>query len=243
MSSQAPIAASRRRRPTTRKCIRPWSGRSSQRCATVRASPANSCGRETSAGAPMQESRRGGTLELDEIEVRIAYVDRADRAGSSGLHHRALHYLDSRACQFRDHLFEGHASDEAQVQAAGHRHVRPGIELPAPFVQVDLLAAELEREALLGRRAEFFEPHAQDPGIEADAGVPVAGGEDDVIDAVDHFLSNFLRAFSKASCMLLRAASVPFIMSAHASTEAPCSRRSSAIAASRLSRNCSSCFM
>src|SRR3989442_4530497 len=241
MSSQAPIAASRRRRPTTRKCIRAWSGRSSQRCATVRASPASSCGRETSAGAPMQESRRGGDRDLDEIEVRIAYVDRADRAGSSGLHHRALHYLDSRACQFRDHLFEGHASDEAQVQAAGHRHVRPGIELPAPFVQVDLLAAELEREAL--RRAEFLQPHAEDLGIEADAGVLVAGGEDDVIDAVDHFLSNFLRAFSKASCMLLKAASVPFIMSAHASAEALCSRRSSAIAASRLSRNCSSCFM
>src|SRR5436309_1533114 len=115
----------------------------------------------------------------------------------------------------------------SQVPIAGSRRRRP---------------TELEREALLGRRAEFFEPHAQDPGIDADAGVPVAGGEDDVIDAVDHFLSNFLRAFSKASCMLLRAASVPFIMSAHASTEAPCSRRSSAIAASRLSRNCSSCF-
>src|SRR5438105_11069286 len=196
--------------------------------------------------------RTRGNRDLDEIEVRVAYVDRSDRAGSSRLHHRTLHYFDSCACQFPDHLLEGCGSDEAQVQAAGHRHVRLGIELPAPFVQVDLLVAELEREALPGWRPESLKSHAEDLGIEADAGVLVAGGEDDVVDVVDHFpttgsaahfLSNFLRAFSKASCMLLKAASVPFIMAAHASTEALCSRRSSAIAASRFSRNCSSCFM
>src|SRR6266480_2224977 len=131
--------------------------------------------------------RTRGNRDLDEIEVRVAYVDRSDRAGSPRLHHRTLHYFDSRARQFPDHFLEGRRSDEAQVQAAGHRHVRLGIELPAPFVQVDLLVAELEREALPGRRPEFLQSHAEDLGIEADAGVLVAGGEDDVVDVVDHF--------------------------------------------------------
>src|SRR5204863_474677 len=52
--------------------------------------------------------------------------------------------------------------------------------------------------------------------------------------AVDHFLSNFLRALSKACCMLLYAASVPFIISALACPDAFCSRRSSASAAGLL---------
>src|SRR3954471_21632527 len=62
------------------------------------------------------------------------------------------------------------------------------LELLAPLVQVDLLAAELERQTFLGRRLELLELHAEDLGVEANARFLVACGEDDMIDMVDHFL-------------------------------------------------------
>src|SRR5882762_7269922 len=128
----------------------------------------------------------GDLGDFDQVEVRIPHIDGAQLRDGTGLHDRTLDDLHPRVLQLPDNLLQGHGGDEAQVQAAGHRHVRLGIEFPAPLVQVDLLAAELEREALLGRRAEFLQPHAEDLGIEADAGVLVAGGEDDVVDVIDH---------------------------------------------------------
>jgi hypothetical protein len=66
--------------------------------------------------------------------------------------------------------------------------VRPRRELFAPFVHVDFLAAEGKGEALLGRRLEGDKLHAEHLGIEADAALLVARGEDDVVDVVDHGL-------------------------------------------------------
>src|SRR3954464_3045058 len=66
--------------------------------------------------------------------------------------------------------------------------MRARLELLAPLVQIDLLAAELERKALFGRRFEPLELHAEDLGVKADARFLVAGGKDDVVDGGDHFL-------------------------------------------------------
>src|SRR5262245_11621822 len=72
----------------------------------------------------------------------------------------------------------------------------------APLVHVDLLIAELEGEALLGRRAEGGHLHAEHFGVEADARRLVAGGEDDVVDVVDHgFLGSLpLMASMTSAC-------------------------------------------
>src|SRR5580765_4729501 len=70
----------------------------------------------------------------------------------------------------------------------GARH-----EFLPPLVQVDLLAAELERQALLVRRAERLELHAQHVDIEVDARFLVPRGEHDVVDVVDHFIFSSLR--------------------------------------------------
>src|SRR5258705_12016559 len=53
-------------------------------------------------------------------------------------------------------------------------------------MQIDLLHAELEREALLGRRAEALELHAEHLCVEAYARSQVARGKDDMVDVVDH---------------------------------------------------------
>src|SRR5262249_54611426 len=59
------------------------------------------------------------------------------------------------------------------------------------LVQVDLLVAELEREALLGRRAKALELHAERLGVKADARREIARGQDDVVDVVDHQMIRF----------------------------------------------------
>src|SRR5258706_1651467 len=183
-----------------------------------------------------------GTVDrdLNEVEVGIAHVHRAHRSHRAGLRHRPFEDLDFQRTQLLDDFFQGHRSDEAQIQRPRHRDVRARLELAAPFVQVDLLGAELEREALLGRRAELLQLHAEHVRVKPDAGVPVPRREDDVIDMVDHFLSNFERARSKASCMPLNAVSAPRIISDQASPVALCTLRIWASASSRRFSNCSS---
>src|SRR3954463_7519006 len=65
-------------------------------------------------------------------------------------------------------------------------------ELLAPFMHVDFLVAELEREALLGRCLKGGELHAEHFSVEADARCLVARGENDVVDVVDHTILSFL---------------------------------------------------
>src|SRR5688500_1591836 len=124
--------------------------------------------------------------DFHQVQVRIANVDRADRPLRAGLADRAFDDPDPCLVEALDDLLQGHAGDEAQVQRAWHGDVGARGELLPPLVQVDLLAAELEREALLGRGLEAHQVHAEHHAVEADAGVLVAGGEDDVVDALDH---------------------------------------------------------
>src|SRR5258708_2864910 len=88
---------------------------------------------------------------------------------AAGFPHRALDDPDLRLLQPLDDLVQRHGGDEAQIERSRHGDMRPGLELPAPLVQIDLLLAEAEREPLLGRRLEARELHAEHLGIEADA--------------------------------------------------------------------------
>src|SRR6266540_5860088 len=117
--------------------------------------------------------------------------------------------------QFFNYLFQRHGSDKAQIQRARHRHVRARLEFPAPLVQVDLLPAELERQALPARGAEFLQLHAEHVGIKADAGVLVACGEDDMIDVIDHFL------FSRRRGLYSRTTSPRWLMTLLAKRTSP----------------------
>src|SRR5581483_5960087 len=82
-----------------------------------------------------------------------------------------------------DHLGERQRRDEAQVERPRDRGRRLGLELAALLVQVDLLRAELERHAAF---AEALERHAEHARVEIDAFARARGGEDDVVEMVDH---------------------------------------------------------
>lgn len=53
---------------------------------------------------------------LDQVEVRIAQIDRPNGTGRTGAHHRAVHDDLAFASQLRHHFVEGSAGDEAQIQ-------------------------------------------------------------------------------------------------------------------------------
>src|SRR2546429_5790723 len=86
--------------------------------------------------------------DLHEVEIRIAHVDRAYRADGAGLLHRTLDDLDLRCLELLDHRIERYGRDEAEIERSRHRDVRLRLELAPPFMQVDLLPAEAEREPL-----------------------------------------------------------------------------------------------
>jgi hypothetical protein len=82
----------------------------------------------------------------------------------------------------RDDLRDGRRRDEADVEAArrGRRGLR--FEFVAGLMQVDLLAAEGERAA---SALEGPDVHVEHAAVELARRVDVAGGQDDVVDAVD----------------------------------------------------------
>src|SRR5262249_30062325 len=125
---------------------------------------------------------------LDEVEIRIAYVHRLHRSQGAGFRHRPFEDADSHRLQFLDDFRQRYRSDEAQVERTRNGDMRARNELLPPLMEVDLLAAELERQALLVRGTEFLERHAEHLDVEADARVLVARGQDDVVDVIDHVL-------------------------------------------------------
>src|SRR6185503_1131957 len=137
--------------------------------------------------------------DLDEIEIGVAHVDRTDEAGGAGFPDRSLNHRDAVQLQPADDLVQRQRRDEAQIERSRDRDVRARLELPAPLVQVDLLVAEGEREALLGRRLELHQLHPERFAVEADAGFPVARGKDDVVDVVDHRMFFCLNAVISAA--------------------------------------------
>src|SRR5258706_11993401 len=113
---------------------------------------------------PVGHAGSNGLLgNLDEVAVRIAYVHRADLSPRAGLHHRSLYDRHVARGKASDHLREGHCGDKADVERAGQGRCRPGLEFPAFFVEIDLLAAELEGHAAF---PEAVELHAEHPRVE-----------------------------------------------------------------------------
>src|SRR6185503_18801944 len=124
--------------------------------------------------------------DLDQVQVRIAHVDRAQLRHRSGFCNGSFNNGNAGFSQLLNYFIQRHGSDEAKIERSGNGNVGARRELLAPLVQVDLLVAELERESLLGRGAEALELHAEHLGVEAYARSQVARGEHDMVDVVDH---------------------------------------------------------
>lgn len=76
----------------------------------------------------------------------------------------------------------GTAAMKQRSAEPGRGAVRPGRELPADLVQVDLLPPEGEAPAAAGEGDRL---HAQDPLVERQGAVDRGHGEDHVVQPVD----------------------------------------------------------
>src|SRR4051794_28796091 len=85
--------------------------------------------------------------DLDQILVRVADVDTADRSEGPGAVDRALLDRDALGREALDHRLQRVVGDEAQVGAPRGRVEGLGLELLPGLMKVDLVAAEGERPA------------------------------------------------------------------------------------------------
>jgi hypothetical protein len=133
---------------------------------------------------------------LDQVQVRISNIHRADAPGRTGARAGPLFDPHARCLEAIDHRLERQRRDEAQVERARHRQVRLRLELGALHMQVDLLVAEAKR---LPPLAEALVVHAQHVDVEAHAGGLVGSGEDEVVEVIDHRDSAIGREAAAAS--------------------------------------------
>src|SRR5438094_301729 len=180
--------------------------------------------------APAREAQlRHLAFDVDRVadERRRLHVERRVEEGEPGvLHGRQQQAFGEGVDQRRRH---GAALDCA-AGLVGHSE-----ELLGEPAQVDE-----------GGEIRFGDGAPVGAEAKADAQVLIAEAPADERNRLAHCLSRFasklLRTRSKASCMLFIASSMPRIICCQASADAPCRRRSSAIAASRRTRYWSSCF-
>lgn len=83
--------------------------------------------------------------DLDQVEIGVAHVDRAQAVCRTGPLHRTRDDWPAARAQVFDHDVERPIGDEAQIKRARNRQMRFWFELAPAFVDVDLLRAELER--------------------------------------------------------------------------------------------------
>src|SRR4051794_4696591 len=95
----------------------------------------------------------GGALlvvrDLDQVLVRVANVDRLDRADGAGAWSRPGDDRHVALLQMRDDLGEGRRGDEAQIGGAGRGSIGDQAGDVVGRVQIDLLLAEAQRGAAL----------------------------------------------------------------------------------------------
>src|SRR4051812_14989155 len=117
------------------------------------------------------EAGSGRLGNLDEVQVGITHVDRADRAGGACAQHRTFGDRTPGLGQPLDDGGQRDGRDEAEGEGAGDRQVGLRRELGALHVQVDLLLSELECPPLHRWRAagERLQLHAQHARVEVDA--------------------------------------------------------------------------
>ena len=86
---------------------------------------------------------------LDQVEIRVAYVHGTDRACRTGSLNRALNNWPMLTLKVLDNLFEADTGDEAQIQCSRNRQMGFWLELMPPHMNIDLLIAVTERETFL----------------------------------------------------------------------------------------------
>jgi hypothetical protein len=89
--------------------------------------------------------------DLDEIAVGIAEVDGANGADRPGARAGTLDHRVAERCQLFADLDERLLGDKAQIGATWHGMVGLRLKLVASDVQVDLVAAEMQRLAALSK--------------------------------------------------------------------------------------------
>src|SRR5690606_24461334 len=126
--------------------------------------------------------RLQGVGKFDEVQVRIAQVDRADRAGGTGPPDRALDNGHALLCAVLDDLFQWGGDDEAEIRRTWLRAFGLRLELAPGRVQIDFLATEGQR---LTPFAERHRLHAQHAAVEVRRDIDVGDGQDQVIEVAD----------------------------------------------------------
>src|SRR5687768_831275 len=86
---------------------------------------------------------------FDQVLVRIAHVDRAQGEARPGAIGRSLLDRDAFLLEVRDHLVERPVGEEAEIKRARRGRARLDAGVEAGRVDVELVVAEPERDAVL----------------------------------------------------------------------------------------------
>ena len=130
----------------------------------------------------MSASPLKSVRNFDEVSIGIAEVDGEDRRGGAGAPNGSFEEGYAAGLQMVGDVRDGRGGEEAEVGGSWRRLIRPGLELPALLVQVDLLVSEREGLASL---AELDGTHSEHALIERAGGLDVPHREDKVIQSVD----------------------------------------------------------
>src|SRR5688572_14832429 len=124
---------------------------------------------------------------FDQILVRIAHVDRAQGEARPGAIGRPFLDRDAFLLEVRDHLIERAIGEEAQVERPGRRRARLDAGFETGRMDIELVVAEPERDAVLAVALDFHPQHAR---VEVEAALEVARRDDDVVESLDHAASS-----------------------------------------------------
>lgn len=120
---------------------------------------------------------------LDEIEVGITHIDRADRTNSTCAVDRAFDDRNIAILQLTNNNIKRAGCDEAKIQSTWYWRMRLGLKLMPLHMDIDLLLAEHKRLATLPER---LQAHPQSVNVEGHARIEVDRGEDQMVEAINH---------------------------------------------------------
>ena len=123
--------------------------------------------------------------DFDQIAIRVPAIDRAHGAERADGVHRSARDHDAEIVQMANHFFRPHGGDEAEIGGAGRAILRgePFRRIGVLRAEVDFLAAELQRRAVIG--AEIFTLHAQHALIPSGGEFDVGDVQHQMVEAVD----------------------------------------------------------
>src|SRR5579872_5083305 len=120
--------------------------------------------------------------DFDQIPVRVADIDRDQRARRALALDRPDFDRDAAATEMLDHLRHRSFGDETEVAGAGRRLLGLGLELMAGAVKVDLLVAEAQRLAPLAERLDRQAEHGR---IEGASALDIGDCQNEMVEALD----------------------------------------------------------